>query len=275
MSIDAVAIVRVPYADVCRAHGKSPAASHAAALEETFPFVPVGEDATGCFLAAAFASEPRDLAVVVYQRVGEKLAEHADERGVPVVPDVGWPDRELASYEAAVAQLEPTFIPRLDETEVLSIIEGQMREAGAGDLAPRIAELHTTAPATPSAMAAQAAQLRKLLEENPEAADAMSKVLEADMGEALAKAAKTWENQPPQPGGGFAGMPMDLEQSGLLEAAQQMLSQLDPAQRAQLEEMAAQMFGVDPTGDDSSDTEGDKPPIVDEEFGGDDDPPRR
>lgn len=276
MSIDAVAIVRVPYAVVCRAYGKNPSSSHATALEETRPFVPVGEDATGCFLMVPFRSEPLDLAIAVYQALGKGLADHADDRGVPILPDVAWSDRGFSSYEAAIAHSEPTFVPKLDENEVVSVIEKRMRDAGAGDLAPQIAELQARSPGGPGAMAAQAEQLRAMLDANPEAAEAMSKAFEAEMGDALAQAAKTWENQPPGGPGGFPGLPMDLAQSGLLEAAQQMLSKLDPTQRAQLEEMAAQMFGVDPGDEEDDDAPAsgdDKPPIVDEEFDGDDDPP--
>ncbi len=137
MSVDAVAVIRVPYADVCKTHGLTPSSTHLAALEETFPFVPVGEDATGCFLLVPFFSDPADLAAATRRVVGSILDAHDDERGIPVLSDAGWPDAGYGSYEE-VAGASPKLVPKISEAELKDAIEAQMRDAGFGDLAPKI-----------------------------------------------------------------------------------------------------------------------------------------
>lgn len=137
MSVDAVAVIRVPYVDVCKIHGLTPAATHVAALEETFPFVPVGEEATGCFLLVPFLSDPEDIAAATRQAVGTILDRHDDERGIPVLSDAGWPDAGYASYEE-VAQVSPKLVPKISEADLRRAVEEQMRAAGFGELAPKI-----------------------------------------------------------------------------------------------------------------------------------------
>lgn len=137
MSVDAVAVIRVPYADVCKAHGLTPAATHMDALEETFPFVPVGEQATACFLVVPFQSDPADIAAATRQTVGSILDRHDDERGIPVLNDAGWPDAGFDSYDE-IAGDAPTLVPKLSEADMTTLVEERMRTAGFGDLAPKI-----------------------------------------------------------------------------------------------------------------------------------------
>ncbi len=212
MSVDAVAVIRVPYADVCRAQDLSPAPDHGAALEATFPFVPVGTDATGCFLGVPYMSASEDLAAVVRQIVGASLDAHDDERGIAILADAGWPDDGFASYEDAVAAA-PKFAPQISDAELRTAIEARMQSAGFGALASQMAELSM------------------------------------QMG---------------VPQAGSQGQP-ELG-GGILEAAQQMLASMSPEQRAQIEAMAQQVFGM---GDEAPP---EKAEIVDDEFGDPDQP---
>jgi hypothetical protein len=140
MSTEAVIVFRVPYADVCRAHQMAPAADQQAAKEATFPFVPVGADATACFLQLPMAIPPEELAAAARQAIGEPLDRHTDERGVPVFSDAAWPEAGYASYDAA-AGAASVFVPKLGAEEVNAMIEAQMREAGLGALAPKLSQM--------------------------------------------------------------------------------------------------------------------------------------
>ena len=140
MTTDAVIVFRVPYADVCRAHQLEPAADHQAAMEATFPFLPVGADATACILQLPFATPPAELGAAARQAIGAVLDGHTDERGIPALPDAAWPDTGYGSYDEA-ASVAPVFIPKLGAEEVGAMIEAQMREAGLGALAPKLSQM--------------------------------------------------------------------------------------------------------------------------------------
>ena len=297
MSIDAIAILRVPYATLCAAHDKRPASDVASALDETFPFVPVGSDATACFLLVHYASAPADLAVAARQVIGASLDAHSDERGVPVMADVSWPESGFASYEAAVARID-RFVPKLDEAGLVASLEARLREAGMGDFAPQVARMQIEQAASgPDALRAQADAIEKLMAAHPEAAKAAEAAMNAQLARATDDAKAQHASTQASP---FAGMPMDLGNPDLMAAAEQMLAGMAPEQRRAIEQMAAQLLGGggmggmggmgsatgepdiidDEFGDGSgsaasSGAEAGKPAIVDDEFGEDEPPAKK
>lgn len=278
MSVDAVAIVRVPYAEICTAHQKPPAADVATALDQTFPFVPVGTDATACFLLIRYDSSPEELAIATRQRIGVSLDAHRDPRGVPLLPDVAWPERGFASYEAAAARVE-RFVPQLDQAGLLAAVEAGLRESGLGDLAPEIARLNAEHGGRGAeGLPAQMAAIEKLMAGHPEAARAAETAMQAHLACATAEA----KARPAPLANPFPGFPIDLGSTDILATAQQLLAGMAPDQRHALEQMAAQLLSgatpprpspIDDEFEDHAPTDHTKPPIVDDEFT--DDPPSK
>lgn len=199
MSLEAIALLRIPYAEICTAHDLEPAASAAQALEELSTFVPIGSDGTACVLDLALGSPPEELAEALWNFVGEKLEDHSDERGVLVVADKGFGDADLSSYDAAVKFFG----------EAGQWIEPIIGDDASGDASARMQAM------LGGDMAGTISQIQSQLSADPRMAAALG-----------------------QAGGG----------GDLLAMAQQMLSQMSPAQQAQLEQMAKSMFGnLDPS----------------------------
>lgn len=229
MSIDAIALLRVPYADLCKTQDMTPAANATEAMESTYPFVPVGADATACFLGIGFGSEPEDLGAYVRHVAGGAVDAHTDARGVLIVPDVAWKEAQ-PSYDAAVEHFGEAgqWVARVSESEAHALLKDKMHAMldapglGLGGMAGGLAGLDI------GALGAQLGDLQGLLAANPGAAEAAKKALEG-MG-----------------GGGAGAAPEGL--GGMFEAAQAMLAQMSPEQRAQIEQMAKAAFGMGPGG---------------------------
>ncbi|NOU34593.1 MAG: hypothetical protein HOO96_42425 [Polyangiaceae bacterium] len=225
MSIDAIALLRVPYADLCKTQDMTPAANATEAMESTYPFVPVGADATACFLGISFGSEPEDLGAYVRHVAGAAVDAHTDARGVLIVPDVAWKEAQ-PSYDAAVEHFGEAgqWVARVSESEAHALLKDKMHAMldapglGLGGMAGGLAGLDI------GALGAQLGDLQGLLAANPGAAEAAKKALEG-MG-----------------GGGAGAAPAGL--GGMFEAAQAMLAQMSPEQRAQIEQMAKAAFGM-------------------------------
>lgn len=231
MSIDAIALLRVPYADLCKTQDMTPAANATEAMESTYPFVPVGTDATACFLGIGFGSEPEDLGAYVRHVAGAAVDAHTDARGVLIVPDVAWKEAQ-SSYDAAVEHFGEAgqWVARVSESEAHELLKDKMHAMldapglGLGGMGGALAGLDI------GALGAQLGDLQGLLAANPGAAEAAKKALEG-MG-----------------GGGAGAAPEGL--GGMFEAAQAMLAQMSPEQRAQIEQMAKAAFGMGSGGND-------------------------
>lgn len=119
MPMQALALVRVPYVDVCAAHDKTPAATLEAARASTAPFLPLGADGTACLLETPFGDEPDAFLDELFDVFGDVLAGHDDERGVLIAPEPAWKQGLPDGYEAAVAHVgeagEWVALPEVDD----------------------------------------------------------------------------------------------------------------------------------------------------------------
>lgn len=102
MSLDAVALLKIPYADLCAAVDADVDATTTSAIASMATFVPVGTDATACLLDLPYASELEDLSTQAWSLIGPMMAHHDDERGILIVPNKNLEDADLSSYQAAV-----------------------------------------------------------------------------------------------------------------------------------------------------------------------------
>ena len=217
--MEAIAIVKLPYADVCRARGLEPARDVATAYERTHPFVPLGDDGTACFLGAPFGAELEALELAARVALGTALDAHDDVRGILVVPDVAWPDAAFPSYAAAIAHAGEggQWVQKLDAR---TAEQRMVRGLDPSVLGPRIASMQSLLAQHPEAVAAAQAQLSSMLHGEP--AD--------DAGDTRAD---------------------------LLALAQRMMEQMTPEQQAELEAMARQVLGGLVAGQDDDDDEDD------------------
>lgn len=217
MSIEAIAVVRIPYAELCAARDLPPAADAAAARKDTAPYVPVGQDGTAIFTGRPFSDDPDEVAAHVAALLGG--LETKDR--VLLLPDKVWSDEGFAGYDALVEEAGelgewvtlPQAAPAMDLGAVAAMMGGM----------------------DPTAMAQQLQQAQQLMAQNPAAAKAAESMMKS-MGGGDAMAAMMGNN--PQMG-------------GLLGMAQQMLSNMSDDQRASLEQLAQSMLSPGDDDDDS------------------------
>lgn len=205
MPIQALALIHVPYAEVCAAHGKTPAASPEAARASTAPFLPLGDDGTACLLTTPFGDEPDAFLDEIFDTFGDELAGHHDARGILIAPEPAWKQGLPAGYEAAVAHVgeagEWVALPEVgDDDDPM---------AGMGDLQGMMS------------------QMQGLLGSNP---------LLAQQAQAAAQGMMAGP-------GGAPDVASMMANPNLMAVAQQMMANMSPEQIAQLEQMASAMFG--------------------------------
>lgn len=231
VSLEAIAIVNIPYATLCKAHGLEPSVSAKDALAEMATFVPVGADATACMLDVPFDSSPQELAEATWGVAGAALSAHTDERGLLIVPDKGFEDKEHASYAAAVAHYGDVgqWVPRLDESVLVAPGPNPFEAMMGGGLGGTIA------------------QIQSQLAADPRMAGAMG----GGGGDLFQMAQQMLAQMSPD------------QQAQLESMAKQMFGNLDPSMLAG---MQAQMGGGAPSTDDGDDPEfgdGDDPEFGD------------
>lgn len=218
MSIEAIAVVRIPYAELCAARDLTPAGGAAAARKETAPYVPVGEDGTAIFTGRSFSDDPEEVAAEVAGLLGG-----VETTGrVLLLPDKVWNDEGFVGYDALVEEAGelgewvelPQAAPAMDLGAVAAMMGGM----------------------DPAAMAQQLQQAQQLMAQSPAAAKAAESMMKS-MGGGDAMAAMMGNN--PQMG-------------GLLGMAQQMLSNMSDDQRASLEQLAQSMLSPGDDDDDES-----------------------
>jgi len=214
MSIEAIAVVRIPYPELCAARDVSPAATVAEARKGTAPFVPVGEDGTAIFTGRSFSDDPGE---VVAEVAGHLVGLETEGR-VLLLPDKIWNDDGFASYDDLVEEAGelgewvdlPEAPPGMDLGAVAAMMGGM----------------------DPGAMAQQLERAQQLMAQSPATAKAAESMMKS-MGDGDSLAALMGDN--PQMG-------------GLMGMAQQMLSNMSDEQRASLQELAQSM--VEPGDDD-------------------------
>lgn len=213
MTIEAVALLKVPYAAVCETLDLPPAGSAKEALDELSTFFPLGADGTGCRLDLPFSSDAQELLAAAWTLTDGAVQAHADERGLLVVPDRGLPSADLSSYEAAVAHFGEAgqWLELPSESEVLPQGVAGFPELMSGGLAQMMEQMQAAMTADPSLLQSAAS---------------------------FAQSVQAGERPTP-------GLPAG---GNLLAMAEDMLSRMSPEQRAQLEQMASSMFGQDPRG---------------------------
>jgi hypothetical protein len=254
MSIDAIAILNVPYLNACKEQS-SQAARTAAVTPVAYPFKPVGSDATACSLGIGFGTEPEELAAYVRQVAGTTLDLHQDPRGVFVVPSVAWKS-SYSSYQAVLDEVGELgqWVTKMSAEVSTRTLAGTMHAMGASNFRPSnqlrdhkngegaveagastasAAYAQFTQGVDIQALAAQMSasgssgmggQIQDLIAANPGLAEVAERVLggqETADGSAL---------------GADPGF-------DIMQAAQAMLSQMNPEQMAQIEKMAMGMFG--------------------------------
>lgn len=157
VSLEAIVLLKIPYAEICAAHDIEPAASAAQALEELSTFIPLGKNGTACMLDMPLDSPAADLATAMWSFVGDKLASHADERGFLIVADKGLADADLGSYEAAVAHFGDAgqwIKPAIGEAQMQAAAAEQMQAMLGGGVGSSISDLQAQLSANPQMMAA-------------------------------------------------------------------------------------------------------------------------
>lgn len=208
MTIEAVALLKVPYAGICQTLDLPPATSAKEALDEMSTFFPIGADGTGCRLDLPFASDAQELLSAAWTLTDGAVQAHEDARGLLVVPDRGLSSADLSSYAAAVAHFGEAgqWLELPDEVEVMPTGAGGFPEMMGGGFAQMMEQMQAAMTADPSLMQTAASLAQQL----------------------------------PAASGGPGGMP---DSGNLLAMAEGMLSRMSPEQRAQLEQMASSMFG--------------------------------
>jgi len=215
MTIEAIAVVRIPYAALCATRDLAPARNAAEAREKTAPFAPVGDDGTAVFTGRSFGEDPDE----VVEHLATLLAGVEAPERVLLLPDKVWRDDGFAGYEAAVEEAG----------ELGEWVE--LPQAGGVDLGSVAAMMGGMDSA---AMAQQLQQAQQLMAQNPAAAKAAESMMKS-MGSGQ---------------GDMAAMLGGGGQGGLLGMAQQMLSNMSDEQRASLEQLAQSMMAPDADDED-------------------------
>lgn len=107
MSLEAVAVVKVPPAEVDRALAAAPSETEGLGARrgadgEAYPVRPL-EDATAVHLGVQMTAAPEQIAERIRSALGELLDRHAHPRGVPVYPASYAP--EATTFDALVDEL--------------------------------------------------------------------------------------------------------------------------------------------------------------------------
>ena len=134
MTVDAAALIKVPYSTLCTVLGVEPAASTAEAIETLATFVPIGTDGTACLLDVPLASSPDELGKALLGVVSHAVSLHDDPRGVLIVPDTALSVEHLSAYETAVKHFGEAgeWVPAPDaEADVPADLAALMGGGGA------------------------------------------------------------------------------------------------------------------------------------------------
>ncbi|NUP07009.1 MAG: hypothetical protein HOW73_13225 [Polyangiaceae bacterium] len=105
MSADAIAILKLPYHDLCAALDIEPVASAKDAIETASSLVPLGTTGVACLLDIPFSSDDEALTEEAVTILGEALASHDDPRGIFIAEESSLTGAALDSYDAAVATI--------------------------------------------------------------------------------------------------------------------------------------------------------------------------
>jgi hypothetical protein len=230
VSIDAIALVKVPYATACKLHNIEPAQTSAGALTESYPFVPVGQDATACYLDVPFSSEPADLAAATRHLMGKALDPHDDPKGVLIAPSVALERQAFSSYAEAVTEVGEVgeWVPKVTAEAAIAQLGDRAFAMGGLDASGLPAGLDGMASMLGGLgggdLRALSAQVGQMMAQNPGMAQAAQSAFANTAGPKSTEA---------QQEGGF----------DLFQAAQAMLSNMSDDQRAQIEKMAMGLFG--------------------------------
>lgn len=179
MSMNAVALIRVPLADVQKALGEAPAPEGAEAPPDaiwvnaaTGPVAVAGlDDATLIYTGVSIReAEPEELGTLVRAMLGEIADGHDDERGVLVFPDRARPD-DATTYDAVAAEAGDLGDWVALPAEMADVVDGGMPPG----LEAMMGQVMGAMGGDPSQMGGLWAQAQKLMADPEMQAQMMSK----------------------------------------------------------------------------------------------------